>query len=170
MENAKIQKFKCDILSDFQTMCSSGNESIIESNNVWKVVTESPFMLAVACAFLVCIFLVGITSCVILSICRWDDIWKTKRPQNNHLCPISLGLIGLSWYVTTAFSRLENLTNLFENSEVLNIIVSLHKHQEEVSFGAKIHQNHKRRKFRQSLFTSWPSSTHGAVGADWHKP
>ena len=65
-------------------------------------------------------------------------MWKVHEKRlfvNDQLPFVSnfLGLIGLSWYVTTAFSRLENLTNLFENSEGLNITVSLLRHPEEVS-------------------------------------
>ena len=54
----------------FQVNPLSNSSQPLETNNVWKVVTQSPFMLAVACALFVCIFLIGITSCVIIRICR----------------------------------------------------------------------------------------------------
>ena len=30
VENAKIQKFKCDILSNFQTMCDFGDRAVLD--------------------------------------------------------------------------------------------------------------------------------------------
>ena len=37
VENAKIQKFKCDILSNFQTMCQGWQRAVVSISTVYKV-------------------------------------------------------------------------------------------------------------------------------------
>ena len=40
VENAKIEKFKCDILSNFQTMCKDLNPNV-RLVTIWKVTYET---------------------------------------------------------------------------------------------------------------------------------
>ena len=55
----------------FQVSNGTSATTTIGSINVWNIVTQSPFMLAVAGGLVVCIVLICVISCVIFSICRY---------------------------------------------------------------------------------------------------
>ena len=49
---------------------NTGNGTNFGYSSVFTMVTESPFMIGVACGLIICIFLILVISCVILNICR----------------------------------------------------------------------------------------------------